>query len=130
MLVLTNEQATTAAVRSAFQTFLKTRPGKNDTVYVMIAGHGTVNNTGAYILTYDSDTENLAGTALPMAELHAVVEQGALKSGPCDSPGPTSAGQPALLRPEDHGAQRRGSAGERAGRTAGFDGRASPGGFI
>src|ERR1700685_1884612 len=33
ILVLTNEQATTAAIRSAFQTFLKTRPGKNDTVY-------------------------------------------------------------------------------------------------
>src|SRR5271167_3356892 len=33
MLVLTNEQATTAALRSAFETFLKTRPGRNDTVY-------------------------------------------------------------------------------------------------
>jgi uncharacterized caspase-like protein len=81
MLVLTNEQATTAAIRSAFQTFLKTRPGKNDTVYVMIAGHGTVDNSGAYILTYDSDPENLAGTALPMAELHSVVEEALLKAG-------------------------------------------------
>jgi uncharacterized caspase-like protein len=81
MLVLTNEQATTAAIREAFQTFLKTRPGKNDTVYIMIAGHGTVDNSGAYILTYDSDTENLVGTALPMAELHSVVEQALLKVG-------------------------------------------------
>jgi uncharacterized caspase-like protein len=81
MLLLTNEQATTAAIRSAFQTFLKTRPGKNDTVYILIAGHGTVDNSGAYILTYDSDPNNLAGTAIPMAELHTVVEQALLRVG-------------------------------------------------
>lgn len=81
MLVLTNEQATTAALRSAFQTFLKTRPGRNDTVYILIAGHGTVDNSGAYILTWDSDPENLAGTALPMAELHSVVEEALVKVG-------------------------------------------------
>ena len=81
MLVLTNEQATTPAVRTAFQSFLKTRPGKNDTVYILIAGHGTVDNTGAYILTYDSDPENLAKTALPMGELHAVVEEALTKVG-------------------------------------------------
>jgi uncharacterized caspase-like protein len=75
MLVLTNEQATTARVREAFQTFLKTRPGKNDTVFILIAGHGTVDNSGAYILTYDSDPENLAATALAMGELHTLVEQ-------------------------------------------------------
>jgi uncharacterized caspase-like protein len=81
MLVLTNEQATTAALRTGFQTFLKTRPGKNDTVFILIAGHGTVDNTGAYILTYDSDPENLAGTALPMGELHSVVEEALTKVG-------------------------------------------------
>jgi len=81
MLVLTNEQATTAALRGAFQTFLKTRPGRNDTVYILIAGHGTVDSSGAYILTWDSDPENLAGTALPMAELHSVVEEALLKVG-------------------------------------------------
>jgi uncharacterized caspase-like protein len=79
MLLLTNEQATTANLRSAFETFLKTRPGRNDTVYILIAGHGTVDNSGAYILTWDSDPGNLAGTALPMAELHSVVEE-ALKN--------------------------------------------------
>jgi uncharacterized caspase-like protein len=81
MLVLTNEQATTAAIRSAFRTFLKTRPGRNDTVYILIAGHGTVDKSGAYILTWDSDPENLAGTALPMAELHSVVEEALSKVG-------------------------------------------------
>ena len=79
--LLTNEQATTAAVRDGLQTFLKTRPGKDDTVYVLIAGHGTVDSSGAYILTYDSDPENLAGTALPMAELHTVVEEALSKVG-------------------------------------------------
>ena len=48
MLVLTNEQATTATLRSAFQTFLKTRPGANDTVFILIAGHGTVDSSGAF----------------------------------------------------------------------------------
>lgn len=81
MLVLTNDQATTASVRNAFQTFLKTGPGKNDTVFILIAGHGTVDNSGAYILTYDSDPENLARTALPMAELHTLVEDELAQAG-------------------------------------------------
>jgi len=74
MLVLTNEQASTAGLRKAFQTFLKDRPGKNDTVFILIAGHGTVDDQGAYILTYDSDPRNLSGTAIPMADLHTLVE--------------------------------------------------------
>ena len=81
MLVLTNEQATTAAIRAALQEFLKTKPNKDDTVYVLIAGHGTVDDTGAYILTYDSDPNNLKGSALPMAELHSLVEQSLTQTG-------------------------------------------------
>jgi uncharacterized caspase-like protein len=81
MLVLTNGQATTSAIRDGLKTFLNTRPGGNDTVFILIAGHGTVDNTGAYILTYDSDPQNLAGTALPMAELHTDVEQALAKVG-------------------------------------------------
>ncbi|HEX4136341.1 MAG TPA: caspase family protein [Bryobacteraceae bacterium] len=81
MLILTDQQATTAAIRDAFRTFLKTRPGKDDTVYVLIAGHGTVDSSGAYILTWDSDPGNLAQTALPMAELHSTVEEALSKVG-------------------------------------------------
>jgi uncharacterized caspase-like protein len=81
MLVLTNDRATTASVRDAFRTFLKTGPGKNDTVFILIAGHGTVDNSGAYILTFDSDPENLARTALPMAELHTLVEAELAQAG-------------------------------------------------
>lgn len=81
MQIMTNEQATTSAVRSALKAFLTTKPGKDDMVYVLIAGHGVVDSTGAYILTYDSDPQNLAGTALPMAELHSLVEQSLTKTG-------------------------------------------------
>ena len=81
IVLLTNEQATTAAIRNAFQSFVKTRPGKDDSVYILIAGHGTVDNSGAYILTYDSDPENLASTGLPMAELHSLVEEELTRAG-------------------------------------------------
>jgi uncharacterized caspase-like protein len=81
MLLLTNEQATTAAIRGALKAFLETKPGKDDTVYVLVAGHGTVDNTGAYILTYDSDPNNLKGTALPMAELKTIVGESLTKTG-------------------------------------------------
>jgi tetratricopeptide (TPR) repeat protein len=81
MLVLTDEQATTAALRNSFQTFLKTRPGKNDTVFILLAGHGTVDSRGAYILTYDSDPQDLSSTALPMAEIQQLVEEELSKVG-------------------------------------------------
>jgi len=81
ILLLTNQQATTSAVRNAFKTFLKDKPGHNDTVYVLIAGHGTVDATGAYILTSDSDPNNLSGTAMPMSELHSVVEDELNRAG-------------------------------------------------
>jgi uncharacterized caspase-like protein len=81
ILTLTNEQATTTAIRHAFSTFLKQQPGRDDTVYVLIAGHGTVDSTGAYILTADSDPRDLAATALPMAELRTVVEDELTRAG-------------------------------------------------
>src|SRR5579859_5070443 len=72
--VLTNENATTAALRQAFGSFLRA-PGHDDTVYILIAGHGTVDSHGAYVLTYDSDPNNLSASALPMAELKSLVEK-------------------------------------------------------
>ena len=81
MLILTNDRATTGNIRDAFRTFLRSGPGKNDTVFILIAGHGTVDNTGAYILTYDSDPGNLAQTALPMSELHTLVENELAQAG-------------------------------------------------
>jgi tetratricopeptide (TPR) repeat protein len=72
ILMLTDDKATTGALRSAFQDFLKRRAGKNDTVVIMAAGHGTVESPGskkAYILTYDTDPQDMAATALPMQEV-------------------------------------------------------------
>ena len=81
MLVLTDEQATTAALRNAFQTFLKNRPGKKDTVFILMAGHGTVDSRGAYVVTYDSDPQDLSSTALPMSEIQQLVEDELSKVG-------------------------------------------------
>jgi len=81
MVVLTNEEATTAALRNAFQTFLRNRAGKKDTVFILIAGHGIVDNRGAYILTYDSDPQDLSATALPMSEVQTLVDDELSKVG-------------------------------------------------
>jgi tetratricopeptide (TPR) repeat protein len=84
VLRLTDEKATTAALRNAFQTFLKGRATKKDTVLILIAGHGTVESPGskkAYILTHDSDPQDLAGTAMPMAEVQTLIDQELSKVG-------------------------------------------------
>jgi tetratricopeptide (TPR) repeat protein len=84
VVTLTDEKATTAALRNAFQTFLKGRATKKDTVLILIAGHGTVEtpgSKGAYILTHDSDPQDLAGTAMPMAEVQKLVDQELAKVG-------------------------------------------------
>lgn len=79
--VLTNEQATTAAVRNAFQTFLRNRAGKKDTIFILIAAHGIVDTRGSYILTYDSDPQDLSATALPMAEIQSLADDELSKVG-------------------------------------------------
>jgi tetratricopeptide (TPR) repeat protein len=81
VLLLTDSKATTAAVRLGFQDFLKRRATKADTVIILVAGHGTVDGKDAYILTYDSDPQDLKSTALPMAELQSLFEQQLTKVG-------------------------------------------------
>jgi tetratricopeptide (TPR) repeat protein len=84
VLLLTDQRATTAAVRNGFQDFLKRRAGKNDTVVILIAGHGTVEVPGsknAFILTYDSDPQDLKSTALGMDELQSLFEEQLSKVG-------------------------------------------------
>ncbi len=74
LMVLTNRQATVAAIRTAFETLLK-RAEPNDTVIFYLATHGAVvessrrRSKGAYIIAYDSDPEDLTSTAVPMAAL-------------------------------------------------------------
>jgi tetratricopeptide (TPR) repeat protein len=81
MVILTNEDATTAAVRNGFQTLLRNRAGKKDTVFILIAGHGIVDSRGAYILTYDSDPQDLSTTALPFSEIQSLVDDELSKVG-------------------------------------------------
>src|SRR5439155_11061134 len=81
MLVLTNEQATTAALRNAFQTFLKNRAGKKDTIFILIAGHGVTDGRGAYVLSWDSDPQDPSTTAIPLSEIQALVEDELSKVG-------------------------------------------------
>ncbi len=81
MLVMTDSEATTAALRNAFQTFLKARPGKKDTVFILIAAHGTVDTRGSYIVTYDSDPQDLSTTAIPMTEIQQLVQDELSKVG-------------------------------------------------
>ena len=74
---LVNEQATTAAVRLAFDSFLKAEAGPADTVLVYFASHGTVDpeTREGYIVTYDSDPQDLSSTGLPMADLQELVRE-------------------------------------------------------
>jgi tetratricopeptide (TPR) repeat protein len=84
VLLLTDDKATTAAVRNGFQDFLKRRATKNDTVVILIAGHGTVEVPGsknAFILTYDSDPQDLKSTALAMEELQSLFQEQLTKVG-------------------------------------------------
>lgn len=79
--LLTNEQATTAAIRTAIATFLRAAAGPNDTVLLFLAAHGVVDDRGAYVLGYDSDPEDLATTALPMAEVQGLLAEEASSIG-------------------------------------------------
>ncbi len=81
MLVLTNEQATNAAVGNAFQTFLRNRAGKLDTVFILIAAQGTVDSKGAYILAYDSDPQDLGATAISITDIQKLVDDELSKVG-------------------------------------------------
>ncbi len=59
-----------AAVRNSFDTLLKSKAGKQDTVLLFFAAHGTTTDKGVgYIITYDSDPQDLASTALPMRDV-------------------------------------------------------------
>jgi tetratricopeptide (TPR) repeat protein len=77
VMVLLDEHATTAAVRTAFDSFLKVQAGPQDIVLIFVAAHGTVDEeTGqGYIVTYDSDPEDLSATALPMGDLQDLVQR-------------------------------------------------------
>lgn len=77
VMTLADQAGTTAAIRTSVHTFLRAKATKADTVILFIAAHGIVDNATreAFIVTYDSDPEDLRSTALPMAEIHNLMEQ-------------------------------------------------------
>ncbi len=78
VMVLTDEKATAGAVRNGFQTFLKAKATKMDTVVILLASHGTVEVPGtkdSYVLTYDSDPQDLKSTAITMSEIQQLFQE-------------------------------------------------------
>jgi len=80
--VLTNEEATSANIRSALFDFLS-KPGPDDLTIVYFAGHGTNDFKNSpdtyYFLSYESDVNKLSTTAVRMTELQEAFE-GTVKS--------------------------------------------------
>lgn len=72
--LLINEDATSQNVRSALFTFL-TKPREQDLVLLYFAGHGSPDphdRRNLYLLTYDTQLEDMGGTAFPMWQLQDV----------------------------------------------------------
>ena len=71
--VLTDEQATTIAIRDAMKEKLR-EVREDDFVVVFWAGHGSPDphdEKTLYLITHDTDPEHMASTAYPMAEFKA-----------------------------------------------------------
>ena len=75
IFLLTNRNATSAALRTAIGNTIREQAGRNDTVFIFIAAHGVFDQRGAYIITHDTDPEDLAATAVPMADLQRLIEE-------------------------------------------------------
>ena len=77
VLLLVNENASYRSMRSALFSFLR-RATENDIVYVYIAAHGVPDPnrpSELYLLPADADASDLAGTALPLADVNAAIAQ-------------------------------------------------------
>ena len=62
--ILINEEASTQNIKKAFGTWLKKKAKENDSVIIYFAGHGAPEARSTYWVTYDSDIEDLYGTAI------------------------------------------------------------------
>jgi len=77
MLLLQNEQASTANIREALTHFV-TRASETDLLLIFFAGHGAPDPLypqNLYVITYDTSVEAMEQTGLPMAILRRFVEQ-------------------------------------------------------
>jgi tetratricopeptide (TPR) repeat protein len=62
--MLINEEASTQNIKKTFGTWLKKNVKGNDFVIIYFAGHGASEAGSAYWVTYDTDIEDLYGTAI------------------------------------------------------------------
>lgn|GEM_PF-5713515 len=75
--LLTDEQATTAALTHGLRTFLK-KPAEDDIVMLYFACHGCADGERSdnhYLLTHDTDPKDIAATALPMREINFALQK-------------------------------------------------------
>ncbi|MDW3646522.1 MAG: caspase family protein [Bacteroidia bacterium] len=73
---LVNEDATTRNILSALRTFLK-QPKAEDLVIIYFSGHGVPDEarpSNNYFLTYDTEAEDIPGTALHMSEIKQCID--------------------------------------------------------
>jgi len=74
---LFDEDATSQNIRSALLTFL-TKPRPQDLVVIYFAGHGAADpndNRNLYLLAYDTDPNDMGGTAFPMVEFQEIFDR-------------------------------------------------------
>lgn len=72
--LLTDGNATLAALRAALHTWLVQSAEPDDIVYVFFAGHGVVAERGeAFFVAHDSDPQNLHATGLTFAEVESAL---------------------------------------------------------
>jgi uncharacterized caspase-like protein/cytochrome c-type biogenesis protein CcmH/NrfG len=77
IIKLTNEDATTAKITRALRSFLK-QPAKEDIVLIYFACHGGPDSDRPdiiYLLTHDTDPNDISGTALPMREIDLCLKE-------------------------------------------------------
>jgi tetratricopeptide (TPR) repeat protein len=69
--LLTEEFATTGAIRAAIHSWLPRTVGPNDIVYIFFAGHAVAAERGeSYFVAHDSDPQNLHATAVSFSEVN------------------------------------------------------------
>lgn len=77
MLLVTNEQATLGRLREALSRFI-IRPGPEDLLLIFIASHGSPDPFASqklYFLTYDTQVDRMADTALAMKDVEMLLQQ-------------------------------------------------------
>ena len=66
---LVNTRATRERIREAIEGFVRRGSGEDDEVLIYFAGYGAWKGGKAYLVTYDTDSERIPETALPLDDL-------------------------------------------------------------